>query len=202
MEGKSMRIQSKMIVSQFTIWIIMLFFTAYPSSGYAEEQTAVWKDLGSADHFAILRHAIAPGMGDPPGLNLDDCRTQRNLSNEGRRQAELIGQRFRAQGYTTAGVYSSQWCRCLETAELLNLGKVEELPVLNSFFADFDREEAQTRQLKQWLDKQDLSELVVLVSHQVNITALTGIYPRSGELVVVERTEDRGLVVKGTVQTD
>jgi phosphohistidine phosphatase SixA len=195
-----MFIQYKMQVRQFSLIVNILFLTAFSSSGYAEEQTAVWRALKSANHFVILRHAIAPGMGDPPGFNLDDCRTQRNLSDEGRRQAELIGQRFRSQGYPKARVYSSQWCRCLETATLLNLGRVEELPVLNSFFADFDREQTQTRQLKEWLDKQDLSDLVVLVSHQVNITALTGIYPRSGELVVVEKTGD-GLVVKGTVQT-
>ena len=194
-----MRTQSIKNMLQLMLYFIVLSCIAYPSSGRAEDQETLWRDLGSGKHFAILRHAIAPGMGDPQEFTLDDCRTQRNLSDEGRRQAQLIGQRFRTYGYKAARVFSSQWCRCLETARLLDLGEVEELPALNSFFANFEKEEEQTRQLKEWLAHQDLSELVVLVSHQVNITALTGIYPRSGELVVVERTGDKGFLVKGTL---
>lgn len=197
-----MRFHPITMMRQVILCCIFSIFIIHPSVGAVEEQEVLWRDLGSGNHFAILRHAIAPGMGDPQEFTLNDCRTQRNLSDEGRRQAQLIGRRFQSQGYIEARVFSSQWCRCLETAKLLNLGKVIELPALNSFFADFEKEEEQTRQLEEWLGKQDLSELVVLVSHQVNITALTGIYPRSGELVVVERTEDRGLVVKGTLITE
>lgn len=194
-----MRIQSTKKLRKLLFCFTMLFFAAFPSRGDAEEQAALWSELGSGNHFVILRHAIAPGMGDPVGFDLNDCRTQRNLSDEGRRQAGLIGQRFREEGFSEARVFSSQWCRCLETARLLNLGKVTELPALNSFFADFDKEEQQTRQLKEWLNKQDLSETVVLVSHQVNITALTGVYPRSGEFVVIERAKEGTFLVKGTL---
>ena len=83
-----------------------------------------------------MRHATAPGTGDPAEFQLDDCATQRNLSAVGREQARATGARLRAAGITSAEVYSSQWCRCLETARLLGLGEVLELPALNSFFGE------------------------------------------------------------------
>ena len=129
------------------------------------------------NHFVLLRHATAPGTGDPAHFKLGKCSTQRNLSKDGISQAVKIGEHFRANGIDKARVFSSQWCRCLETAKLLGLGTVEELPVLNSFFQKYEREELQTQMLKEWLAEQDLSEPLVLVTHQVNITALTKVYP-------------------------
>ncbi|WP_373508649.1 histidine phosphatase family protein [Thiocapsa sp.] len=82
----------------------------------------------------LLRHAFAPGTGDPEGFRLDDCATQRNLNDAGREQARSIGAWLRARGIEQARVYSSEWCRCTETAELLGLGPVTPLPALNSFF--------------------------------------------------------------------
>ena len=152
--------------------------------------------------MALLRHAIAPGTGDPSDFTLRDCSTQRNLSDQGREQAVRIGKRFRGHGIMTAGVYSSQWCRCLDTAELLDLGPVEELPALNSFFQDFGRRDAQTRALNDWLGGRQRGRPLVLVTHQVNITALTGVYPASGELVVIHRRTDGTISVAGTIQTD
>lgn len=168
----------------------------------ADREAALWAALGSGGHVALLRHAVAPGMGDPPEFVLGDCATQRNLSDEGRAQAERIGARFRANGIAAARVLSSQWCRCLETARGLGLGPVAELPALNSFFAAPERGEAQTRELREWLAGQDLAGAVVLVTHQVNITALTGVYPRSGELVVARRTDTGELAAAGTIETE
>ena len=95
---------------------------------------AVAERLQEPGAVLLIRHALAPGVGDPDGFRLDDCATQRNLSDEGRRQARAIGDWLRARGIGQAHVYSSQWCRCLETAALLDLGPVTELPALNSFF--------------------------------------------------------------------
>ena len=150
----------------------------------------------------MLRHAIAPGNGDPPEFRLGDCQTQRNLSAQGRDQATRIGELFHSHGMQTAQIFSSQWCRCLETARLLRLGPVEERPFLNSFFNDYARREPQTSMLREWLDQQALSEPIVLVTHQVNITALTGVYPGSGELVIVRRSETGDLTVVGTIETN
>jgi len=168
----------------------------------SERDAALWKALHSGGHIALLRHAIAPGTGDPPEFMLGDCRTQRNLSAQGRDQAARIGELFRAHGMQTARVFSSQWCRCLETARLLGLGPVEERPFLNSFFNDYALREPQTGKLREWLDQQSLGEPIVLVTHQVNITALTGVYPGSGELVIVRRSETGELAVVGTIETD
>ncbi len=71
---------------------------------------------------AIMRHAIAPGTGDPSGFDIGDCSTQRNLDDRGRKQARKVGQAFRAAGIAVDRVLTSQWCRCRETARLLELG--------------------------------------------------------------------------------
>ena len=88
------------------------------------DEAALWAALREGGHVALMRHAIAPGVGDPAGFRLDDCTTQRKLSAQGRAQARAIGERFRANGIATAAVFSSQWCRCLDTARELALGEV------------------------------------------------------------------------------
>ena len=85
---------------------------------------------------------------------------------------------------------------------MLGLGSVEELPRLNSFFQRYERRDPQTQALRQWLADQDLDEPVVLVTHQVNITALTGVYPASGEMVIIHRSEDGEISVVGTIKSD
>ncbi len=150
--------------------------------------------VGKADHFIMLRHARAPGIGDPANFTLGDCSTQRNLSKAGREQAARIGKRLRAAGLADTTVYSSQWCRCLETARELAVGPVVELPVLNSFFQTPEMEKRYDQALLEWIAAADLSRPVVLVTHQVNITALTGIFPAEGEMIVLRR-EAGGLSV-------
>jgi len=166
------------------------------------DETALWAALRSGGHVALLRHALAPGTGDPADFKLSDCRTQRNLSEEGRAQARRIGDLFRANGIERARVLTSQWCRCRETAELLQLGPVTELPALNSFFQNRENREPQTRALRAWLQRQDLATVQVLVTHQVNISALTGVYPSSGELVILQAVADGDVSVLGTIATD
>lgn len=165
----------------------------------AAADAGLWDALRSGGHAALLRHAIAPGTGDPANFALRDCTTQRNLSDEGRHQAARIGARFRANGIGTARVYSSQWCRCLETARLLDLGPVQELPALNSFFGRYERREPQTRALADWLATVSLDAPLVLVTHQVNISALTDVHLAQGAIVIVRRTADGTLEVAGTI---
>ena len=135
-----------------------------------------------------LRHALAPGTGDPPGFVLEDCSTQRNLDGRGRGQARAIGERLRAAGLEGAAVYSSRWCRCLETAELLALGPVTPLPALDSFFRERSERESRTASLSAFLAEAGADgPPLVLVTHQVNISALVGRGTRSGEAVVLDR---------------
>ncbi|MFC1875713.1 hypothetical protein ACFL2E_00340 [Thermodesulfobacteriota bacterium] len=89
----------------------------------------------------------------------------------------------------------------METAKLLKLGPVGELPILNSFFQRYERQDSQTGLLLEWLGAQDLDRPILLVTHQVNITALTGIYPDSGELVIVHRSNTGDIKVIGTIET-
>jgi len=155
--------------------------------------------LAEPGHIAIMRHALAPGTGDPANFTLGDCSTQRNLSEAGRRQARRTGDFLRGVGVDSARVFTSQWCRCRDTAELLDLGPVEALPALNSFFRNRERGPEQTRALRDKIAGMDLSEPVVMVTHQVNITRLTDVFPSSGEIVVLRRGEDGDLAVLGTV---
>ena len=132
----------------------------------------LWDALRSKNHFALLRHALAPGTGDPPEFTLGRRETQRNLSEEGRTQAKRIGELFRAHGINKARVFSSEWYRCQDTAELLDIGPVVTLSALNSFFQNFEQKNIRTESLKVWLSQQEIDMPLVLVTHQVNITAL------------------------------
>ncbi|MBE0582471.1 MAG: histidine phosphatase family protein [Desulfofustis sp.] len=151
---------------------------------------AAWQALRQGEAVALIRHAIAPGIGDPPNFTIGDCATQRTLSEEGRVQSRRIGATFRDRGISEAAVFSSQWCRCLETARLLGFGPVEAVPDLNSFFADRARAAAQTAALRVFIAKLPPQRPSILVTHQVNITALTGIYPASGEIIIVQAGDD------------
>lgn len=153
------------------------------TSVYADP--ALWKKLYEPGHFAIMRHAEAPGTGDPENFNIDDCATQRNLSTSGREQAKVIGEHVRANGIKDAKVYTSQWCRCVDTAELMNIGHVQELPALNSFYQRYQNKGKNLAALRQFLaDNRDNSSPVLLVTHQVTISALTDQYTRQGEIVI------------------
>ena len=139
---------------------------------------------------ALVRHAHAPGTGDSTNLRLDDCTTQRNLDERGREQAREIGAAIRAAGVTVDRVLTSHWCRCRDTARLLDLGPVEELPALNSFFRNPDRADRQTAELRQLLFDLPSGENFVLVTHYVNIRALTGRGAASGEVFLLEIGRD------------
>ena len=178
-----------------TLLIFLLLLCSLPMAAGAAELD-LKQLVGSADHMVVLRHARAPGTGDPPNFRLGDCSTQRNLSSEGRKQAARLGERLRAAGLASTTVYSSQWCRCLETALNLAAGPVVELPALNSFFEASDRERGQTEALRAWIASADLSRPVVLVTHQVNITALTGVVPAEGEILILRRDSGKLSVVE------
>ena len=144
---------------------------------------------------AIMRHAHAPGTGDSANFALDDCATQRNLDARGREQARDIGAAIRAAGVTVDRVLTSQWCRCRDTARLLDLGPVEDLPALNSFFRKPARADRQTAELRQFLSGLPPGKTVVLVTHYVNIRALTGRAVASGEVILLKIGRNRTISV-------
>jgi len=132
-------------------------------------------EVAKPGRLLMLRHANAPGNGDPPHFRLDDCRTQRNLDSAGRAQARSLGRKLVIAGVKRARVHSSQWCRCLETARLLGLGPVEELPALNSFYPTPEDKQARIASLRAFLSAQPPDgPPLVLVTHQFTIAELTG----------------------------
>ena len=165
----------------------LMFLMLMPVSGLSADtpQEPVRAALAQTGaNVVFMRHALAPGYGDPDNFQIEDCNTQRNLDEAGRRQAEAIGRYFREHQITFTAILSSRWCRCTQTAELLNYGSWSEFDGLNSFFqGHVDRQETLAL-LRNKLDGLSSDDLVLMVTHQVVISAITDISPPSGGLVV------------------
>lgn len=175
--------------------ILFAFIAAFglpPAPTAADQRFARLSEPGIV---AIMRHALAPGSGDTASFALDDCATQRNLDARGREQARAIGAAIQAAGVTIDRVLTSQWCRCRDTARLLGLGPVEDLPALNSFFRNPARAGPQTADLRQYLSSLPSGETVILVTHYVNIRAVTDRGVASGEVVLLKIGSDRPVSV-------
>ncbi len=146
---------------------------------------AAWNLLKQNGSVALIRHGrTLGGAGDPPGFRLEDCATQRNLTEEGRAQAKTLGEAMRAKGVVVTDILSSRWCRCMDTARLA-FGKVEALPALDNLFGNSAREPAQTAELRKRIRAWAGPGALVMVSHGVNILPLTGIQPAEGEILIL-----------------
>jgi phosphohistidine phosphatase SixA len=155
------------------------------------DEVEIIQRMKAGGHILMIRHALAPGTGDPADFQIGDCSTQRNLDDRGRQQAKAIGNWLRAKGLTSARVYSSQWCRCLETAELLEMGPVAQLPALNSFYELTQNREPNLKALNKFIAEQPSEgELIILVTHLVTISAITDQGVSSGEGVLIELKKD------------
>jgi phosphohistidine phosphatase SixA len=145
--------------------------------------------MTDGQHILFMRHADAPGFSDPSGYRLDQCSTQRNLGEFGKKQAERTGHWLTQQGIERAKVYSSPWCRCMDTATLLNKGPVVVENALGSFFGNMSLANQQTEALRQLVQlslKQFPKTPIIMVSHHVNIEAFTGVVLGSGDMVLVK----------------
>ena len=177
--------------------IYTLIFTLTAQTSSANE-LAIWDRLqGTAPkgYVLLLRHSLAPGVGDPANFKLNDCSTQRNLSQDGRDDARDVGLWLQRREIKIARVESSRWCRAIETATLLNLGKVRLNKNLDSLFQEADAlNHPQTiRVRKQIVAHRNKSGLLVLVGHFVNIGVLTNVGVDSGEGVLV-RADSKGRI--------
>ena len=147
----------------------------------------------------MLRHASTEsGLGDPPEFTLGQCSTQRNLSEQGRAEARAMGQWMQHHQLHADVVLSSQWCRCQDTARLA-FGRAQDWPALNSTFAGQGQAAAQDMALRDRLRQMPAGRMEIWVTHQVNMTALTGAYPGLGEAFVVDR--QGRLLARGWMKT-
>jgi phosphohistidine phosphatase SixA len=176
----------------------LLAFACIPA--WALEDAKLWDQLRHGGYVILVRHASTqPGPGDPPGFKLDDCATQRNLSDAGRDEAHRIGERLKREHVPIGKVYTSPWCRCRETASLA-FGKSEDWPPLSSVFDQPDRDREYTERVKKRIGTYSSREMkgnVVMVTHNVNIASLTKLSVAPGEMVVVRPDGCCGLRVVG-----
>jgi phosphohistidine phosphatase SixA len=145
--------------------------------------------LKKSDAVLLMRHALAPGIGDPTGYKLQDCKSQRNLDATGRAQAQKTGQWLKAQGVGNALVFTSAWCRCKETAENLAFGTPVLEPSLNSFFDDMRQGPQSNVNLQKFIVGQLKSKgdkALILVTHHVNIAEFTRENVGSGDMVLAK----------------
>jgi phosphohistidine phosphatase SixA len=164
--------------------VLLSLLLCWPALALAAD--GPWQALEEPGVIVLFRHANAPGTGDPPGFKLGDCATQRNLDAKGRAEARAIGEAFRRKGVKVGMVLSSQWCRSRETAALAFPGRVTDAPAFNSFFGNRAAEPEQTLAALDILLNWRGPGVLVVVTHQVNISALTGIAPQPGEGIVVQ----------------
>jgi phosphohistidine phosphatase SixA len=180
--------------------ILLITLSIQPS--YASE-LLIWDKLSASSaqgYVLLLRHSLAPGVGDPDNFKLGDCSTQRNLSQEGRDDAAEIGAWIKRQNVKIYRVESSRWCRARQTAKLLDIGKVKLNKNLDSLFRE-SNVESHPKTLKtkeQILNHRGKSGLLVLVGHYVNIAALVGVGVDSGEGVIVKADKNGVIKVLGT----
>ncbi len=171
------------------LWCALTVVLAYTMVSTTAQASDLSDKLKSPDYVLLMRHTRAPGNGDPANYTLDDCKTQRNLSDEGRKQAVTVGNWLKKQGVKTADVQSSAWCRCKDTAELLNLGPVAVEPALASFFDDMAQAKTQNQKLEKFIAsriKTKGKQALVLVTHHVNIYEFMGENIASGDMVLAK----------------
>jgi len=167
---------------------LLMLVAAWLSMAGASASTLA-EQLQSPDYVLLMRHALAPGFGDPANFSVNDCSTQRNLNEVGRAQARSTGQWLREQGVRSARVYASPWCRCQDTARELGYGKHQVEAALGSFFQDMQQAQATTLKLQQFIAQQLPSKgqhALILVTHHVNIQDFVGENVGSGEMVLVK----------------
>jgi broad specificity phosphatase PhoE len=189
-------------------WFFAIAVLALPCWAGADE--AMWALLKGGGHVVLIRHAqTGPGAGDPPGMRLEDCSTQRNLSDQGREDAIALGQEFRKRGVAVAELLSSPWCRCRETARLAFRRDAEVHKALSNLYGRAEHAGRQVAQLKVLIARgirngnrnggESRRGNLVLLTHGSTIHALTGVSPASGEMVVLSPQTDGGFRVAGRI---
>lgn len=181
-------------IFSWLLFVVGVF--SVPVSVASENELVLQMQSGNA--VLMIRHALAPGIGDPEEFDINDCNTQRNLDNAGREQAQAIGQWLRDHGIKNVKLFSSQWCRCMDTARLMGMGEVTPLPALNSFFENPQDREPNLSALRKFIhNKSKPGELIIMVTHQVTISGITGNWTDSGHGKLVRPGNDGKIKLLG-----
>lgn len=177
--------------------LMALLVLVLPTGAGASE--ALWDLLGAGGQVVLLRHATTtPGVGDPPGFRVEECASQRNLSEAGRDEARRLGAAFRARNIPVGRVLSSRFCRCLETAQLA-FGRAEPHPPLDNLIHDRSREPERAAAIRSIASEPPRTGNVILVTHGINIAAAVGIQPAQGEMVVITPRGKGAFEVRGRI---
>ena len=168
--------------------IILVSFIFLTCSVKADLNQNLIKTLDQGGKLIFIRHAYAPGSGDPNNFNLNDCSTQRNLSNRGRDQSRIIGNFFSKYNINIKKVYSSEWCRCKETASIA-FNKFETKKFLNSFYSSqfAKNRKKQVKEFESFIKNWDKKENLIFVTHYVFISEILNYTPKSGEIIFADK---------------
>ena len=179
------------------IKFLIIIFISLTTSIKADLNKNLLNKLEDGGKLIFIRHAYAPGSGDPDNFNLNDCSTQRNLSNKGREQAKYIGEFFRKNNIKIDKVLSSEWCRCKETAKIA-FKNFSTNSFLNSFYSSkyAKNKEKQIEMLNDYVKKFKSNQNLIFVTHYVLISEVLNYAPSSGEIVV----SDKNFNIIGTIE--
>ena len=183
---------------KFIKFLLLIFITINPSVKADLNQNMIY-ELRKGGKLIFIRHAYAPGGGDPINFDINVCNTQRNLNNSGRNQADKIGSLFKDNNISTDKVYSSEWCRCKETA-LIAFNQFETKKFLNSFFSSkfAQNKNSQIKSFKKFIKSWDGKKNLIFVTHYVFISEILDYAPSSGEIII----SDKDLKVIDTIEIE
>ena len=169
-------------MKHFKIIILIILFL-FNHKSYANEN--IVEILKKNNNIIFIRHSLAPGSGDPENINLKDCKTQRNLNSEGIKQSKKIGNFFKKNNIKVEHVFSSEWCRCKDTA-FHAFNNYKTFDALNSFYSKkfYKNKNKQIKKLKKFINNWDNNSNLVLVTHYVVILEIFGIGTKSGEIII------------------
>jgi len=178
---------------------LLIIFITINSPIKADLNQKLINELKQGGKLIFIRHAYAPGGGDPINFDINVCNTQRNLNNSGRNQADKIGSLFKDNNISTDKVYSSEWCRCKETA-LIAFNQFETKKFLNSFFSSkfAQNKNSQIKSFKKFIKSWDGKKNLIFVTHYVFISEILDYAPSSGEIII----SDKDLKVIDTIEIE
>ena len=184
---------SKIMIFRFLFVILIFVYSLKPVFSELDFKSEI-NEINA--NVVFLRHSIAPGFGDPKNFKIDDCSTQRNLSKTGILQARSIGKFFIENNIEFSEILSSQWCRCKDTINEMNIGNWKTFPGLNSFFQNFSKKQIVLPLLYDKLKNVKNDELILLVTHQIVIYEITNVSAPSGGIVIYNSKNKKAKLIR------